>query len=938
MKFSAIRFYASAVSLLILVEAGAGWSPLLSQERPTPPPPLPQSVLNRLGAGNGSDLELPARVNPVNGGSEALGTKGAGQNSILILDESNLEELPSPDQQDDLDYLMQAPLHEAFAEVVTGDYGPNPLVARKPPVSIEEIPPQFKPAGEQVVWIDGYWWWDEQREDFIWISGVYRDAPVGQRWVAGYWHQESDGFRWVNGFWFSEEAEEMVYLPPPPASLEIGPAMPRPSDAHYYLPGQWNFVQERYLWQPGFYTPLLDDLVWVPSCYVWTPAGHIFRPGYWDRPFVNRGVVFAPVHFRRPIFLQAGFQFQPNYLIDTSFGLLPHLFVRPNCRNYYFGNWYGAQFVGLGFQPWALQNQFRWRANRFDPLFHYYGSPFVFHQSQPVLGWARTQHLHFANNIGFRPPVSFNVNVFNQQINNTNIFINQQTINQLPQQQVFLADRLDRRTQASLASGNNQRPAWLESDNRELERQRRDLQRSIAEQRNQRESQLSRDLRNRGRSGDFSAANPSSELRNNRATAALPRELREPGTADGSRSGSSANRTAELSEQIRQRQAEAATRAQTRIAARSQNPSSELANRPTAGRNPANPAQLSAESLNRNPGERPTATRPGSSRPLAGQPAGDSPSLTQQLRAQQQAAGPTIRGTGPETNPGMERRLERELERRMERGVNPGEPGRRLIQAPAPNQGNPSPTRPAIDPNLIPRQNPGLTERPNQRNSNQPGSNQLRPSQQQQRREQPSLQQQLQAQQRPLQQGQPPQRQLQQRALPPGAPLGGTGLPGDTNPQGRRLIQSPVPNGINSFPMGQAQNPSQSPRQTPGLNDPQNSLRQFQQQRRADQQAAQQQLRAQQRMASDANRQQALQQQLQQQQQRQASDFARRQAAEQQRGFNQQQRMDNRMQQQQQRDLRSQSDAQRRAIANPDRGNRNPGRPTAPGGDGRGRR
>ena len=96
-----------------------------------------------------------------------------------------------PTQEDEnLDVLMRGPLHEAYAEVYQYDPKPSVVIDRKPPDPIDELPPEFKPDGENVVWIPGYWAWDDERKDFIWISGVWRNTPAGQRWVAGYWQSE----------------------------------------------------------------------------------------------------------------------------------------------------------------------------------------------------------------------------------------------------------------------------------------------------------------------------------------------------------------------------------------------------------------------------------------------------------------------------------------------------------------------------------------------------------------------------------------------------------------------------------------------------------------------------------------------------------------------------------------------------------------------------
>ena len=121
--------------------------------------------------------------------------------------------------------LTRGPLHEAFAEPIVADPIPGLIVAVEPPPPINELMPEFRPDGDDAIWIGGYWGWDQQREDFIWISGVYRVPPPGHQWVPGYWHRVADGWQWGQGFWLEDIAESIVYLPPPPATLENGPSI-----------------------------------------------------------------------------------------------------------------------------------------------------------------------------------------------------------------------------------------------------------------------------------------------------------------------------------------------------------------------------------------------------------------------------------------------------------------------------------------------------------------------------------------------------------------------------------------------------------------------------------------------------------------------------------------------------------------------------------------
>src|SRR4051812_7801925 len=53
----------------------------------------------------------------------------------------------------------RGPVHEAFATPMT-EAAPMPLLAKKPPLPIEEMPPEEKPDGN-VVWIGGYYAWDD---------------------------------------------------------------------------------------------------------------------------------------------------------------------------------------------------------------------------------------------------------------------------------------------------------------------------------------------------------------------------------------------------------------------------------------------------------------------------------------------------------------------------------------------------------------------------------------------------------------------------------------------------------------------------------------------------------------------------------------------------------------------------------------------------------
>ena len=93
---------------------------------------------------------------------------------------------PASDAPEQGQVLTQGPIHEAFAAPLLYDPKPGPIIPKTPPAPINELPPEQKPEGD-VQWIPGYWAWDDARNDFIWVSGVWRNIPPDRQWIPGYW-------------------------------------------------------------------------------------------------------------------------------------------------------------------------------------------------------------------------------------------------------------------------------------------------------------------------------------------------------------------------------------------------------------------------------------------------------------------------------------------------------------------------------------------------------------------------------------------------------------------------------------------------------------------------------------------------------------------------------------------------------------------------------
>ena len=256
-----------------------------------------------------------------------------------------------PAEPEGVDVLTRGPVHEAFADTVAFDPQAGIVVPKAPPAAIEELPPDQKPEGTNVAWIPGYWAWDDERNDFVWVSGIWRSLPPGRQWVPGYWAGAAGGTQWTSGYWADAKAAQVEYLPAPPATVEAGPNIGAPSADHTWIPGCWVWHAGRYVWRPGYWAAMQTDWVWAPAHYVWTPRGYVYVGGYWDYAVARRGVLFAPVYFRDARYRRRGYSYSPSVVINLPF-FTDNLFLRPRYGHYYFGDYYASAYVAAGYYPW----------------------------------------------------------------------------------------------------------------------------------------------------------------------------------------------------------------------------------------------------------------------------------------------------------------------------------------------------------------------------------------------------------------------------------------------------------------------------------------------------------------------------------------------------------------------------------------------------------
>jgi hypothetical protein len=274
---------------------------------------------------------------------------------------------PQPQIPEGIDVQARGPVHEAYADPSEQRPSPTTVVEKQPPDPIDEMPPEQKPEGDNVVWIPGYWGWEPDQNSYVWVSGCWRTAPPGRQWVPGTWQEVADGWQWTPGFWAVAGQEDLQFVPTPPPSLDEEPPA-APDDNSIYVPGCWIYQANRFLWRPGFYVAFYPGWTWVPAHYVWTPAGCHFIEGFWDRAVDRRGLLFAPVAIAAPLLRQRAFVYTPQYVVQPDF-LLTALFVHPPSYSYYFGDYFEARYLKRGFIPWV---DYRAGRGAYDANFAYF--------------------------------------------------------------------------------------------------------------------------------------------------------------------------------------------------------------------------------------------------------------------------------------------------------------------------------------------------------------------------------------------------------------------------------------------------------------------------------------------------------------------------------------------------------------------------------------
>ncbi|HEY2785680.1 MAG TPA: hypothetical protein VGJ05_11985 [Fimbriiglobus sp.] len=300
-----------------------------------------------------------------------LFSAGAVVASGLPLNAQDAQPLPSPkpvEPEPGVQVAEQGPIHEAFAQPGAAVRGKDMVAPKAPPPPVPELPPDTKPTGNDVKWVPGYWMWEDGKKDFTWVSGFWRDVPPGREWSAGEWKKQGNEYRYVPGFWKPTTMNQWrVDLPEPPKQLNADPNTPAPHQGMTWIPGSWVYNEGtgQYAWRSGYWADPPGNMVYQPDQYQETTYGFAYNPGYWDYCLEDRGLLYAPVCFTRPLWNTPGWYYRPRFALNVGYGtgwgsgaFFASLSIGPGFGNYYYGPYGSGWSVGLGLFPSYLYGGF----------------------------------------------------------------------------------------------------------------------------------------------------------------------------------------------------------------------------------------------------------------------------------------------------------------------------------------------------------------------------------------------------------------------------------------------------------------------------------------------------------------------------------------------------------------------------------------------------
>jgi hypothetical protein len=160
-----------------------------------------------------------------------------------------------------------------------------PAVVNQPLTPAANDTPDEQPT-PQHMWIAGHWRWHDNA--YVWEAGHWELPPTPNvSWVAPQWEQRGSGYVLRDGYW-QENPPQAVPTPqvtsttvaPPPPKPESIPE--RPSAAHVWTPGYWDWQNGQHVWVAGqWQIPPRPNMTWVPAHWEARENRFVLVAGYW---------------------------------------------------------------------------------------------------------------------------------------------------------------------------------------------------------------------------------------------------------------------------------------------------------------------------------------------------------------------------------------------------------------------------------------------------------------------------------------------------------------------------------------------------------------------------------------------------------------------------------------------------------------------------------
>lgn len=250
------------------------------------------------------------------------------------------------------EHLLRGPVHEGFARPHV-DRLMSLKAPRQPPAKVREIVPE---GLDDFEFVDGYWFFDDTQDEFLWVTGVLRRSPQGMTWKAGRWIQSKTGFERLPGFW--------------------------------QMTGKIQSLADR-----G------EGKILVPARKVKTLAGTVIEASHVDEVLERRGVLFAPVRFAKKQ-LEESLVLRLEDCEPLATGnMLMHMFVDKAQDQFHFGDFYGKITEAGSRVPWHQVDRVPSSLlSQYERIHRRLGMNF----SERLENWAQM----FEDRPGLRPPMT----------------------------------------------------------------------------------------------------------------------------------------------------------------------------------------------------------------------------------------------------------------------------------------------------------------------------------------------------------------------------------------------------------------------------------------------------------------------------------------------------------------------------------------------------